>query len=359
MRIFSGGLVALLFVPAFVTPQRDAEIQKILVDRIDVQRQGVGLVVGIVDPKGRRFVAYGKSGSEAPLNGDTIFEMGSVSKVFTSLLLADAVARGEMSLADPVAKYLPASVKMPVRGGKQITLQDLAMHTSALPRLPTNLAPKDMSNPYADYSVEQMYAFLSSYELTRDIGERYEYSNLGAGLLGHVLTVHAKTDYESLVRKRITEPLGMRDTAVTLTPRMQQRLATGHNAQRAPVPNWDIPTLAGAGAIRSSANDMVTFLSAHLGLTPSPLAKAMDSMLVTLRPTPTPRLQIGLAWHVLTAPSGGEIVWHNGGTGGYRTFVGFHRQERRAVVVLSNMSTPAGADDIGRHLLDPLFPLLK
>src|SRR5205085_8424519 len=111
----------------------------------------------------------------------TIFEIGSATKVFTSLLLADMVQRGQVALDDPVAKYLPPTVKMPERHGRSITLVDLATHTSGLPRLPTNMTPKNQANPYADYSVEQLYQFLSNYQLTRDVGSQYEYSNLGGG----------------------------------------------------------------------------------------------------------------------------------------------------------------------------------
>ena len=190
----------------------DAAIRQILVDRIDVQKQSVGIVVGVIEPSGRRVVAYGRASRNdaRPLNGDTLFEIGSITKVFTSLLLADAVERGEVALTDPVGKFLPAKVRMPERGGRAITLQDLATHTSGLPRLPTNMAPKDPSNPYADYTFENLYAFLSDYQLTRDIGSQYEYSNLGGGLLGHALTLAAHaTDYEALVRARVTTPLGM------------------------------------------------------------------------------------------------------------------------------------------------------
>ncbi len=140
-----------------------------LVDRIDVQRQSVGIVVGVVGAEGRRVVAYGylEKGDARPLNGDTIFEIGSATKVFTSLLLADMVQRGELALDDPVVKYLPSSffpVKMPERNGRSITLGDLATHTSGLPRLPTNMLPKNPANPYADYSVEQLYHCLASYQ---------------------------------------------------------------------------------------------------------------------------------------------------------------------------------------------------
>ena len=337
----------------------DAEIRQILVDRIDTQKQSVGIVVGVIEPAGRRVVAYGHPAANdpRPLNGDTLYEIGSITKVFTSLLLADAVERGEVALTDPVAKFLPATVKVPERGGRPITLVDLSTHTSGLPRMPTNFAPKDAANPFADYSLESLYAFLSGYQLTRDIGTEYEYSNLGGGLLGHALSRRAGTDYEALVRARITAPLGMPNTAIALSPAMRSRLAVGHSPTLQPVANWDLPTLAGAGALRSTTHDLLTFLAANLGYTSPPLAPAMASMLKVRRPTASPNLAIALGWHVLSA-HGKEIVWHNGGTAGYRTFVGFDRNARIGIVVLSNAGTPAGPDDIGRHLLDAESPLL-
>ena len=344
-------------VPASPIPP-DAEIRRILAERVDNQ-QSVGIMVGVIETAGRRVIAYGSlaKNDKRPLNGDTIFEIGSATKVFTSLLLADMVQRGEVALTDPVAKYLPATVKMPERAGRAITLEDLSTHTSGLPRMPANLAPKDPANPYADYSVEQLYQFLSSYQLTRDIGAQYEYSNLGGGLLGHVLARRAGMDYEVLVRTRICDPLGMASTRITLSPEMKTRLATGHNATMDPVSNWDLPTLAGAGALRSTANDMLAFLAANLGYTKSPLAPAMAAMLKVRRPTGAPDLEIALGWHVFTS-NGKEIVWHNGGTGGYRSFIGFDPKTQVGVVVLSNAETTAGVDDIGRHLLDQQVPLL-
>ena len=337
----------------------DSEIRRILVERIDSQRQGVGIVVGVIEPKGRRVVACGSldKDEKRPLNGDTIFEIGSATKVFTSLLLTDMVQRGEVALADPIAKYLPKEVKTPERGGRQITLQDLATHTSGLPRLPANLSPKDPANPYADYSVEQLYQFLSAYELTRDIGSQYEYSNLGGGLLGHILARRAGTDYEALVRSRICGPLQMASTGITLSPAWKTRLAVGHNAALAPASNWDLPTLAGAGALRSTANDLLAFLAANLGYTESALSPAMAAMLKVRRPTGTAGLEIALGWHIFTR-GGNEIIWHNGGTGGYRSFIGYDPKTRVGVVVLSNTFTNAGVDDIGVHLLDPHAPLI-
>jgi len=336
----------------------DKDIRAILVDRIDVQRQGVGMVVGVIDPSGRRTVAYGNiNNGEGPVDADTVFEIGSVTKVFTSLLLADAVRRGEVALTDPVAKYLPPNVKVPERGGKKITLVDLATHTSGLPRMPTNFHPKDPGNPYADYTEAQLYEFLSSVELTRDIGSHYEYSNLGGGLLGHALARRAGTDYETLVRTRILEPLGMKSTAITLSKSMKEHLTPGHDARLRQVPNWDLPTLAGAGALRSTANDLLTFLAANIGIEKSPLAPSMAAMIATRRPTGNPNLEIALGWHIWNR-NGHEIIWHNGGTGGYRTWIGFEPKSRTGVVVLSNTTTNAGVDDIGLHLLDPAVPLL-
>jgi serine-type D-Ala-D-Ala carboxypeptidase/endopeptidase len=344
-------------VPASPNPS-DSEIRHILVDRIDKDHQSVGIVVGILEPTGRRVVAYGNLAKDdkRSLDGDTVFEIGSVTKVFTSLLLADMVQRGEVALTDPVAKYLPPEVKVPQRGGRQITLQDLATHTSGLPRMPSNFTPKDPANPYADYSVEQMYQFLASYQLTRDIGSQYEYSNLGGGLLGHALARRAGMSYEKLVQSRICEPLEMKSTAITLSLDMKARLAAGHNQGLEPVANWDLPTLAGAGGLRSTANDMLNFLAANLGYTKSALAPAMAAMLAVRHPTGMPNVEIALGWHITTR-DGQEIIWHNGGTGGYRSFIGFDPKSRIGVVALSNAETAAGVDDIGQHLLNASVPL--
>jgi serine-type D-Ala-D-Ala carboxypeptidase/endopeptidase len=337
----------------------DKDIRAILADRIDVQRQGVGIVVGVIDPSGRRTVAYGSTRKgEGPVDANTVFEIGSITKVFTSLLLADAVQRGEVALTDPVSKYLPPNVKVPERGGKKITLVDLATHTSGLPRMPTNFHPKDPGNPYADYTVAQLYEFLSSVVLTRDIGSKFEYSNLGGGLLGHALARRAGTDYETLVRTRILEPLGMKSTAITLSKEMKDRLAPGHDAELQPAANWDLPTLAGAGALRSTVNDLLTFVAANIGLEKSPLANSMAAMIHPRRPADMPNIEIGLGWLISTR-NGHEIIWHNGGTGGYRSWIGYDPKNSVGVVVLSNTSTNSGVDDIGRHLLDPDLPLLQ
>ncbi len=344
---------------AFAQMPSDVEIRKILAERVGGENLGSGLVVGVIDANGRRVVAYGSLAKDDKrrLDGDTVFEIGSMSKVFTSLLLMDMVRRNEVALTDPVAKFLPASVKVPERNGRKITLADLSTQSSGLPRLPNNLSPKNIANPYADYTVQNLYEFLSGYQLTRDIGSQYEYSNLGVGLLGHALSLRAGLSYEALVKSRICDRLDMNDTRVTLTPEMKARLAVGHNPALKPVENWDLPTLAGAGALRSTTNDMLIFLAANLGYVKSPLADAMADEVSIRRPVGGD-MEIAYAWHVQTK-DGRSIIWHNGGTGGYRTYMGYDPKARTGVVVLSNVSSPAGPDDIGRHLLNASYPLLQ
>jgi len=348
--------------PTPAAPLTDEAIRQILAKRIDTDRQSVGIVAGLIDAKGRRVVAYGRAaaGDTRPLTGQSIYEIGSITKVFTSLLLADMVNRGEVALTDPVSKLLPADVKVPERNGRAITLQDLAMHVSGLPRMPSNFAPRDKTNPYADYTNTEMFAFLSGYTLTRDIGSQYEYSNFGAGLLGQALARRAGMDYETLVRTRITGPLRMTNTSAALTPDMRARFVTGHDNSMTATPYWDFPAggggLAAAGALRSDVDDMLTFLGANLGFTPSPLSSAMTSMVTPRHGAGRPNVEVALGWHVTTR-NGKEIVWHNGGTGGFRTFAGYDRKAGIGVVVLSNAATPIGADDIGMHLIDPSAPL--
>ena len=336
----------------------DSKIKEILRDRIDVAKKSVGIVVGLVDDKGTRIVSYGKPAldSSQTLDGDSVFEIGSVTKVFTATVLADMAERGELNLNDPISKFLPKSVKAPTHDGKEITLADLSSQTSGLPRMPGNFAPKDATNPYADYSVDQMYAFLSGYALTRDPGTQYLYSNLGVGLLGHILALRAGSEYENLIVRRVCQPLKMENTRITLTSGMKARLATGHNAGLKPVANWDLPTLAGAGALRSTVNDMLKFVAANLGLVGTPLAPAMSKTHQVLHETGSQGLEVGLGWHILKRFDT-ELIWHNGGTGGYHSFVGFVKRQRRGVVVLSNSTNDI--DDIGRHLLERQYPLAQ
>jgi len=346
-------------VPVPTPVPADAEIQRILIERLGDRADRVAIVVGIIEPAGRRVVSHGRRdrNDQRDVNRDTVFEIGSITKVFTSLLLADMVRRGTVALTDPVAKYLPSDVKMPERGGRTITLEDLARHRSGLPPMPTNLAEGgDLKDAYAGYSVKQLYEYLSGCQLPREGVAEFAYSNLGAGLLGHALALAAGDSYETLVRTRISEPLRMGSTAITLSPDLRSRLAAGHDVYLKPTASWTIPTLAGAGALHSTVTDLLSFLAVQLGYQACDLGPAITATQVDRRPA-VAGMEIGLGW-LMKPNKGSEIIWHNGGTNGYRAFIGFDPQARTGVVVLSNMVTPGGVDDLGFHLLDPDLPLL-
>jgi CubicO group peptidase (beta-lactamase class C family) len=340
----------------------DAAIRELLIERIDKERNGIGIVVGVVDAHGRRVVAHGAlaDGDPRPLDGDTVFEIGSITKAFTGLVLADMVERGEVGLDDPVGRYLPAGVTAPERNGRQITLIDLATHTAGLPRWPDDIAPgdlspKDWSNPYADYTVDQLHAFLNTHRLRRDIGAGHAYSNLGMGLLGRALAHRAGVNFETLARRRITGPLGMSDTAIELSADQQARFAIGHDQGRRPVAAWDMPTFAGAGALHSTANDLLVLLAAELGYADTPLKAAMAAQTRPRRPSGADYVQT-LGWRIDPDPAG-EIVWHGGATGGFRSFALFDAGRRAGVVMLTNSASERN-DDIPFHLLRgrPLTP---
>jgi len=334
----------------------DSAILSIIKQRVQ-EKRSAGIVVGVLEPDGRtRIVAFGDAGpGQPPLDGNSVFEIGSISKVFTAAVLAELVKEGKVKLEDPVQKYLPSSVHVPTRNDKQITLGTLSEQNSGLPRMPSNFHPADQANPYADYSVQQMYDFISGYRLTRDPGSLFEYSNLGVGLLGHALALATGQPYEEMERKRVWEPLKMTNTAITLTPWMKQHLALGHDDGGAVAKNWDLPTFAGAGAIRSTTIDMLKFASANLHPERGKLQEAMAFAHETRAAAGAPNRTIGLNWMIQTTGAN-TIVWHNGGTGGYRTFLGLDPAKKTAVVIMTN-STGAGADDIGMHLLDPSIPL--
>ena len=357
LAIFAIAGIARPSFAATMQPE-DPTVRAILHQGAHPLGKNVVLVAGIIDGTRTRIFTEGSldSAGNMPADGDTLFEIGSVTKVFTSLLFADMVQHHELQLDDPIARFLPASVKTPTRNGKEITLLDLSTHTSGLPRLPDNFAPKDPRNPYADYTVNQMYAFLSACKLPRDIGAQYEYSNFGAGLLGHLLTLNSHTPYETLVQSRICKPLGMTDTHVTLTAARKSRLAAGHDESGAPVANWDFLALAGCGALHSTANDLLKFVSASMAVTHSPLDDAIQLQQIPHRDTTIPATRIALAWHITRIPAG-EICWHNGGTAGYHSFIGFDKHRQRGVVLLTNCA--ADIDDTAIALLQRAAPSRK
>jgi len=306
---------------------------------------------GAVDPTGR------------PPTARTLFEIGSVTKTFTGLLLADAVERGKVELSTPVGALLPDSVKVGTADSTTMTLKHLATHRSGLPRLPSNLgATARPDDPYAAYGDSALYAFLDDYPLPRAPGTAYQYSNLGMGLLGHLLARRADTTYAALVRRRITVPLGLSDTRIRLSGAQHSRFAQGYNRAGAPTSAWHFDALAGAGALRSTAVDLLKYLRAHrraLAAAPDTtavLSRTMRRATTVRAPTDRENTGIGLGWHQ-SARDGHAVWWHNGGTGGFRSVVALDRETGHGVVVLVNTALSSRTVlETGRALLRGLQP---
>ncbi len=330
----SATLVAVIGMMIAVGPgaNLDAEVQA-LAEPLVTSGEVAGLSMGLVVDGDTR--TYRVPGENRPGQvDDRYFEIGSITKTFTGVMLADMVVRGEVKLDDPVRLYLPESVKVPAFEGREITLVDLATHTSGLPRMPSNFRPKDGSNPYVDYSVDNLYEFLSSHELRRRPGSKMVYSNLGVGLLGHVLGRRTGKDYETLLRERVLEPLEMHETVLRIGPKFRSRLALGHDPDGETVAGWDFTDgNAAAGAIKSTMPDMLKYLKANMNPDSTPLAEAIK---LSHKPAGDPEGtggKVGLGW-MINPTTGG--IWHNGGTGGYRSFLGFMPEQNVGVVVLCN-----------------------
>jgi CubicO group peptidase (beta-lactamase class C family) len=329
----------------------------LLAERAALSRRRIGLVVGCRAGGEQRVVGYGRlrTGAQDTPDGGTIFEIGSVTKVFTGLLLADLAEQGIVGLDDPLASHLPSSVRVPTRGDRQITLGELASHAAGLPRDPKGTLGRwlgDRRNPYAALSVEELYAGLARTRLRRRPGGRAKYSNLGAGLLGVALARAAGQPYEELVRQRICRPLDMADTMITPTGEQTTRLATGHTRRGRPVAPLQLPALAGAGALRSTATDLLRFLEANLDPARSPLASQLERAQQP-RLRAAKRMEVGLGWMIAHPPrDAGPVLWHNGGTSGFRSFAALARDTGAAVVALSN--TARSVDRLGLRLLKVL-----
>jgi CubicO group peptidase (beta-lactamase class C family) len=308
----------------------------------------VGTSIGFIDQGKIEYFTYGKKAIHAvdPVTEDTIFEIGSITKVFTTLALVDMANKGIVQLDDPIEKYLP-NVKIP--GGEKITLRHLASHTSGLPRMPEKFNPKDKNNPYKSYTVDDLFTYLNHCTLLYEPGSSCEYSNIGMALLGQILSQQAGSTYDDMIQKRICEPLGMSQTRVSLTPEMSQNFASGHHLGQE-VSHWDFPSLPGAGALRSNIKDMTCFLAANMGMVNSPLGCLMQQC-HQKQYVQSPTFSIGLGW-VLSCSNKAHIIWHDGGTGGFRSYLGFNPEMQRGVVILSN-STDEWPYELGFALLDP------
>jgi D-alanyl-D-alanine-carboxypeptidase/D-alanyl-D-alanine-endopeptidase len=325
------------------------------------------MVIGLVDESGTKVFGAGKldNSTSNEVNGDSVFFIGSITKTFTALLLQDMADRGEVKLDDPVGEYLPSSVKMPTHGGKEITLLNLATHTAGFPHDSDNMTGKDWQEQFETYTVEKMYSYLSNYKLSRDPGTEYEYSNFGVVLLGHVLALKAGTDFESLLLDRICRPLQMNTTRIVPTAEMRSHLAMGHNQAGEKYPPAKLDLYAPAGGIHSTANDLLKYLSAQVGLTPSSLSSAMQKTHVIRTkdshgyPGGTEKNYYGniaMPWMQRggASPAGMDLLGHAGGAGSYHNWAGFDLKQRRGVVALTT-SPRISIEDVGQTVLRRLL----
>ena len=372
---------------AEVVPEEDP-VLRVLRERVDEYGQTVGIVAGIIRGINRYVYAYGtlNRGTIRRVSSMTVFEIGQLSSLYTTAMLSLLVQRGDVNLTDRVSAYLPETVNVPTTpAGRPILIEHLATHTSGLPRLPDNLVSTDPDDPLKEYSVELMSEFLTRYaNAQRDWLEtffdfddqsgddpfesvvRYEYSDLGMGLLGHVLERASGESYDDLVRELLGDPIKLANTASVATLSMRTYEATGHDDTRRPVAPWSDTTLVGSTGLRSNLLDMMTLVSANMNIIyalPEDFTEddstryhaSFDDLIVPRKPADEPGVETALGWKVRKDERGRDVHWLAGRTNGFYAFAAFLKDWRKGVVVLSNSS--ASVEDIGFHLLSARNPL--
>jgi len=344
----------------------EVEVRAML-DRRVADKKSIGISVALISKDGNvRFFSSGQSGraERMQIDADTIFEIGSITKTFTGTILAQMVANGEVALDGKVGEYAPPQYKFRAsKSASDITLLQLATHTSGLPRLPMSVAfaaamVLDMDNPYKNYPLDAMWKFIAAKKIDTTKTYPSEYSNLGVGLLGDLLAYRAGLSYQALVKRQILDPLMMTDTAmgnVAIEPNKAARLAIGHTDKLKPTTYWTFGSMSGAGGLRSSVRDMARYIAGQSsvgqnGAQQKSGALAGAAAAQVARVKLNDNMDVGLTWMSVKS-NGDEIVWHNGGTGGFRSFAGFSKKSGLGVVVLSN--TAIGVDDLALHLLNP------
>lgn len=356
-RIAIVAMTSLMAMDAVATPSLiPARVEQAILDRT-AAGQNPTIVIAIVDDDRSAVYAFGKLDSGAAPTGSTVYEIGSITKTFTATLLADSVIKGQLNLDQPLSTLLP-DFKIPSKDGKVITLANLAEQNSGLPRLPTNMDVADITDPFVDYDSTKLQQFLATYTLPRLPGASYEYSNLAVGLLGYALAHHAGASYPALLKTAIFGPLGMKSTDVAVGKGDPSNMAPGHDLAGKEVPTWHFNVLAAAGGIRSTGDDMLRYLKANMGLTSSPLLRAMQFAQIPRTPIDLAGDKIGLIWmieHSVDSHDGADVIWHGGATHGFQSFIGFTADHRHGVVVLTNADV--GARDLGFATLLRDWPL--
>ncbi|WP_417940957.1 serine hydrolase [Flavobacterium sp. RS13.1] len=259
-------------------------------------------------------------------NQNKIFEIGSITKVFTSTVLASLVEDKKIKLTDEINTFYPFAFKDNIK----IRFESLANHTSGLLRLPENLKPADENNPYKDYDKNDIDEYLRN--LMKLNSKTYAYSNLGAGLLGYTLGLSQKTTFQELLQKKVFTKYKMKNSFVS-SQNLGNRLVKGLDENGKTVSNWDFDVLFGGGGILSATEDLAKFASAQFDPKNKELALTQKSTFDI-----NENMKIGLGWHILKSENGEDLIWHNGGTGGYSSSMTINVQEKTAVIILSNVS---------------------
>ena len=325
-----------------------SQVKSFILDQI-VNKSKAAIVIGFVDPNGTRIFSFGNMSTRhnIPVNENTLFNIGSITKTFTTLLLADMVKQGLVNLTDPIERYLPSSVKVPEFNGQKITLEHLATHTSGLPEFPPNLLDNN-GNIIESYNANQLYQALSNTKLTRAPGSQFQYSSFGMGLLGQILSLKAGVSYNQLVKDRILNVLGMNDTKITLSQNeINNSFPVGHRGGKE-ITTPKIPMiLADAGAYHSTAPDMLKYISANLGLIHTKLDDAMKLQHLIrhtgVNANPMNYTEyVGLGWRILTN-FGTEVIAHTGAINGWNANVAFVPSKQIGVVALCSCD-PTDAD---------------
>lgn len=265
---------------------------------------------------------------------NSLYEIGSITKVFTALLFLILENKGQVDRHDPIKKHLP-EVDFQDSKVADIKLEQLILHSSGLPRRPNNMPRSNPEDPYSDYTQSHLYSFLSSHALDRESIGKYEYSNLGYGLLGHVLELASNKTYADLVEEEIFQPLNMRSSFVNMNENNDSKLQPGHDEEEKEVPNWHPGALVGPGGIVSTLYDMSLFQEAYVNPRKSKLGQCIKTSQEPIASSNDTK-QHAFGWVIYHLKSGGRMIWHRGGTRGYQSFIGFTPEEEFSTVILAN-----------------------
>jgi serine-type D-Ala-D-Ala carboxypeptidase/endopeptidase len=352
MKKLLAGLLCCFVASAFAA---DSSFETVIRERIAAAETPACIAVALVADSTREALGCTEGITKVPFDRHSAFEIGSITKGLTGILLADMVVKGEVSLDDPASKYSRPGAKLPTFEGKEITLRDLVTQTSGLPRLPPGFAPKDPANPYADFDADALYAALARTELTAPIGKTPGYSNFGFMWLSEMLARRGGKHYDALLKERVLDPLDMTESFFVPNEEQLGRLVQPHALPYVETPPWDMPIdLAGVGMLRSSLFDMEKLAYALAGRRDTPLKAAIALALEPIRPAEMGGYQTGFAWVTAFVP-GARIRWHNGGTGGSRAMIAVNEATKTAAVVLVNSAV--SFDDLPMHLVDSRTPL--